>query len=219
MPAKRTGLPAPHRGPLIVGAIAICIFLAILAAVSAGLTQGLDAAILLALRDPADLSRQLGPGWLQASGRDFTALGSNGVVGALVLVGAGLLALARERRASLFLLATLGGALVLQGLVKHWVGRPRPDVVPHTARVFTSSFPSSHATISAAITIAAAILLARARPERRFALAAGMAAICLSALVGVSRLYLGVHWPTDVMAGWALGTAWSAVCWASLGRR
>lgn len=152
------------------------------------------------------------------AGRDFTALGSNGALGALVLAGSGLLALARRRVAALFLLASFWGALASEAAVKHWYGRPRPQLVPPAARVFTTSFPSGHATVSGAVGLAAALLLARTRPERRFGIAAAAAAICLVGLIGASRIYLGLHWPTDVLAGWALGTAWGAQCWTALGR-
>lgn len=168
----------------------------------------MDAWGLLALRDPADTAQPFGPAWLQEAGRDFTALGSNGALGALVLAGSGLLALARRRVAALFLLASFWGALASEAAVKHWYGRPRPQLVPHAARVFTTSFPSGHATVSAAVGLAAALLLGRTRPERRFGIAAAAAAICLVGLIGASRIYLGLHWPTDVLAGWL---------WAPLG--
>ena len=212
---------AGRRGtafPLATAALAFCAFLAIAAAVAAGLTRGFDARGLLALRDPADATLPFGPAWLQETGRDFAGLGSNGVLAALVLAGSGLLALARRRAGALFLLASFWGALALETAVKHLYGRPRPDLVPHAARVFTASFPSGHATVSAAVCLAAALLLGRARPERWFALFAAAVAACLVALVGVSRIYLGVHWPTDVAAGWALGAGWTALCWAVLCR-
>lgn len=208
--------PRSRAGPLVLAAVSFGSFLAIAVLVSAGLTHAFDAAGLMAFRDPAHPAQPFGPGWLQASGRDFTALGSNGVVGALVLAAALLLALARQRRPSLALLAAFAGALVLQGVAKSVVERPRPELVAHAARVFTSSFPSSHATVSAAVALLAAVLLARARSERRFGVAAGLIAALFAAVVGGSRLYLGVHWPTDVLAGWLLGLGWGAVCWAGV---
>ncbi|MDT7953179.1 MAG: phosphatase PAP2 family protein [Acetobacteraceae bacterium] len=204
--------------PLTLAFLSLCLFLGLAISVHAGWTHRFDEAGLLAFRRAGDPSNPMGPGWLQASGRDFTALGSNGVVGALVLATARLLALARQRGSSLFLLAAFAGALALQGVAKLVVGRPRPELLPHAARVFTTSFPSSHATVSAAIALAGAVLLARAGPDRRFAAVAGLIAVCLAALVGLSRLYLGVHWPTDVLAGWALGVSWGAACWTGLRR-
>lgn len=213
---------ARRRGtafPLATAALAFCAFLAIAAAVAAGLTRGFDARGLLALRDPADATQPFGPAWLQETGRDFAGLGSNGVLAALVLAGSGLLALARRRAGALFLLASFWGALALETVLKHWYARPRPELVPHAARVFTASFPSGHATVSAAVGLAAALLLARARSGRWFGVFAAAVAVLLVALIGASRLYLGVHWPTDVVAGWALGTGWTSLCRAAVNHR
>lgn len=204
--------------PLAVAALAFGVFMWIAVAVSTGLARGFDAWVLLALRNPADASQPFGPAWMQETGRDFTALGSNGVLGALVLAGSGLLALAHRRAAALFLLASFWGALVLETVFKHWYGRPRPELVPHATRVFTTSFPSGHATVSAAVCLALVLLLAQGGSERRFRMFAAGSAACLIALTGVSRVYLGVHWPTDVAAGWALGIGWVGLCRAVLAR-
>ena len=217
-PGRRGVVSVPERTlGLSVGALAFTIFLVIAVAIALGLTHGFDAAALLALRDPADPSRPFGPAWLQETARDFTALGSNGVLTALTAAGAGLLSLARRRTAALFLLASFWGALIAGSAAKLLFERPRPELVPHAARVFTTSFPSSHATVSAAAGLAVAMILAEARPERRFRLLAAWSAVCLVIIIGLSRVYLGVHWPTDVGAGWALGTGWAALCWAALG--
>ena len=205
--------------PLAVAGLAFSAFLFIAVAVSSDLAGGFDTWGLLALRDPADVSHPFGPAWLQETGRDFTGLGSNGVLAALVLAGSGFLALACQRAGALFLLASFWGALTLETMVKHWYGRPRPELVPHAARVFTASFPSGHAAVSAAACVAVALLLARARPNRQFGFFAVCVAACLVILVGASRIYLGLHWPTDVMAGWALGTGWTALCWAAAKHR
>ena len=214
-------LPTPTSGvrtwrPFAVTALAFGVFVAIAVAVSVGLTQEIDAYVLLAFRDPADPSQPFGPAWLQEAGRDVTALGSNGVLAALVLTGSGFLALAHRRAGALFLLASFWGALALETVAKHWYGRPRPELVPHAVRVFTASFPSGHATVSAAAYLSVALLLARTRPERRFAAAAAAFAVCFVVLIGTSRVYLGVHWPTDVVAGWAMGVSWTVLCWAAI---
>jgi undecaprenyl-diphosphatase len=204
--------------PLSAAALAFGLFLLIAVAVSTGLTRGIDAWGLLALRDAADASRPFGPAWLQETGRDFTGLGSNGVLAVLVLAGSGLLALARRRTEGLFLLASFWGALALETLLKHWYGRPRPELVPHAVPVFTASFPSGHATVSAAVGFAVAALLAQSRSGRRFGTLTAAVAACLIALIGASRVYLGVHWPTDVAAGWVLGAGWAALCRVMLAR-
>lgn len=208
-----------HGAILLLAAGAFAAFLAIAGAVAAGATHGFDVAGLHALRNPADAAKPFGPAWLQETGRDFTALGSNGVLSTLMLAGSGLLAFARRRTGAAFLLASSCGALGLNIAAKHWIERPRPDLVPHAARVFTSSFPSSHATVSAAACLAVALLLAQARPDPLFKAFAAAMALMFAALIGVSRVYLSVHWPTDILAGWALGVTWTALCWAALWRQ
>lgn len=215
MAVPRTG---ERSAVLLLAAVAFAAFLAVASAVAAGSLHAFDVAGLYALRDPADAAKPFGPAWLQETGRDFTALGSNGVLSALVLAGSGLLALARRRYEAAFLLASFCGALGLDIAAKRWIERPRPDLVPHAARVFTSSFPSSHATVSAAACLAAFLLLAQVRPDPLFKAFAGTMALVFAALIGASRVYLGVHWPTDILAGWALGVAWTALCWAALRR-
>ena len=210
--------PGERSAILLLAAVAFAAFLAITSAVAAGSVHAFDVAGLYALRNHTDAAKPFGPAWLQETGRDFTALGSNGVLSALVLAGSGLLALARRRDGAAFLLASFCGALGLDIAAKHWIERPRPDLVPHAARVFTSSFPSSHATVSSAACLAAALLVAQARPDPLFKAAAAAVALVFTALIGASRVYLGVHWPTDILAGWALGVAWTALCWAALRR-
>jgi len=193
-------------------------FLAIARAVATGSTDAFDVAGLYALRDPADAAKLFGPAWLQETGRDFAALGSNGVLSALVLAGSGLLVSARRHVEATFLFLSFSGSLGLDVAAKHWIERPRPDLVPHAARVFTSSFPSSHATVSAAVCLGAALLLAQDRTDPLFKTFAAAMALVFAALVGASRVYLGVHWPTDILAGWALGVAWASLCWVALRR-
>lgn len=187
--------------------------MALALAVAQGSTQSFDAWVLRALRDPLNPGQPLGPPWLQETARDLTAVGSNSVLGGLTLATAGLLARVNRLREAKLLLAAFFGALILEGAVKHWYGRPRPDLVPPVTRVFTTSFPSSHATLSAVVYLTLALLLARTFADRQVRHYAVMVTTCLIAAIGISRMYLGVHWPTDVLAGWALGTGWVGLCW------
>lgn len=203
---------------LVLAAMALAAFLVIASIFTAGSIHAFDVAGLYALREPSDTAKPLGPAWVQETGRDFTALGSNGVLSALVLAGSGFLVLARRHAKAAFLFVSFSGALGLDMATKHWIERPRPDLVPHAARVFTSSFPSSHATVSAAACLAAALLLMQVRPDPLFKAFAAAMALMFAALIGVSKVYLGLHWPTDILAGWALGVAWTTLCWAALRR-
>ena len=159
------------------------------------------------------LNVQRGPAWLIETARDLTALGSNGVLGLFVMVLATNAAIARRKNEAALLVGVFAGGLVLVGVVKAVVDRPRPSLVEPAVRVFTSSFPSSHATLSAAMATLIVLLLRRNEirsANARFYLGA---AILVCATIGLSRVALGVHWPTDVLAGWALGPWWAAMCW------
>ncbi len=188
-------------------------FLELAGAVRAGETQRLDERILLSLRDPADPKVPLGPTWAAEVGRDLTALG--GVACLCLITGAvaGFLLLTRKYGAlALLLLAVLGG-LLLSTLLKGSYARPRPEVVPHLSDVWTSSFPSGHSMLSAVVYLTLGSLLSRLVGPLRLKLYFLGVAVLLSFLVGLSRVYLGVHYPSDVLAGWAAGLAWAVLCW------
>ena len=181
--------------------------------VSAGETDTFDRTILLALRNPADLSDPLGPNWVEELGRDFTALGGVGILTVLTLAVSGFLLLQHRYRATVIVLLSVAGGLVVSTLLKLVFDRPRPDLVPHAAYVYTSSFPSGHSMMSAATYLTLGALLARVQPRRAVKAYLMIIAALLTIGVGVSRVYLGVHWPTDVLAGWALGATWALLCW------
>jgi undecaprenyl-diphosphatase len=175
-----------------------------------------DEAVLLALRNPADPADPLGPPWLELTLRDITALGGIPVLGLLSLLALGWLVLRRRWRSVALLLLALPGGLLLNTLLKQGFNRPRPSLVAHLVEVETSSFPSGHAMLSAIGFLTLGALLAggaERRRERGYILGA---AVVLTLMVGSSRVYLGVHWPSDVLAGWCLGAAWAMGCWLLL---
>jgi undecaprenyl-diphosphatase len=176
-------------------------------------TRGFDEKILLAMRNPADRSDPVGPPWVEETGRDLTALGGVTVLALFTFATAGYLLLERRPRALAFLLVAVVGGQLLSTTLKHGFARPRPDLVPHGAYVYTASFPSGHATMSAVTYLTLGALVARLLARRRTKLFVVACAIVFSALAGGSRVYLGVHWPSDVLAGWALGASWAAACW------
>lgn len=188
-------------------------FMVIAEAVVEGETHAFDRMVLLAMRDAADPSDPLGPRWLEETVRDFTALGSTGILIFLTLSVAGFLVQQREYRMTWLVLMAVGGGMVLTTLLKEGFGRPRPDLVPHGAFVTSASFPSGHAMVSAATYLTLGALLARTQSRRRLKAYLLLLAILLAFMVGVSRVYLGVHWPTDVLAGWAAGAVWAIVSW------
>jgi undecaprenyl-diphosphatase len=181
--------------------------------VTEGETRQIDEAILLAMRNPADPSDPLGPRWLEEMQRDYTALGGVGVLSLLTLTVSAFLALHGKGRAAALVLIAVAGALLLSTLLKSGFQRPRPELVPHGSHVYTSSFPSGHSMMSATTYLTLGALLARVQPRRRLKILLLGFAVLLTLIVGCSRVYLGVHWPTDVLAGWTAGGVWALICW------
>lgn len=178
-----------------------------------GETRRIDRWLLLLMRNPADLSDPIGPGWLEELGRDFTALGGVAVLTFTTLAAAGYMVLLGKGRAAAFTVLVIAGGMLLSTLLKFGFDRPRPDLVSHGSIVYTASFPSGHSMMAAVTYLTLAALLARIMPRRRLKAYILIIAVVLTVLVGISRVYMGVHWPTDVLAGWAAGGAWSLLCW------
>jgi undecaprenyl-diphosphatase len=178
-----------------------------------GDTQAFDRAVILALRNPSDLSDAIGPVWFEGLVRDVTALGSNFVLTFATLAVIGFLVLARVYGAAVLVLVSVAGGALLGTMLKSFMARPRPDLVPHGVDVFTASFPSNHAMLSAVTYLTLGALLARLEFRRRVKFYFLSISVVLTVLVGLSRIYLGVHWPTDVLAGWSIGAAWAIGVW------
>ena len=190
-----------------IGAAGVALLLLIARFAEGRWPFGWDRAILLGLRQWG------GPPWLREAARDVTALGSGTVLTCVVLAAAGLFLVRRHPLAALALVAASWSGSVAVSLLKAQVGRARPTVVEHWAVVDNASFPSGHAASSAVIylTLAAlASLETRNRAARAYLMAL---AILLVGAIGISRVYLGVHWPSDVLAGWSFGTLWAIGWW------
>jgi undecaprenyl-diphosphatase len=176
-------------------------------------THGIDRMVLLSLRSATDPSDPIGPTWLERSAVDLTALGGFPVLTLITLLSVGYLLITRRKGAALLVaLSIAGGALLSTGL-KLVFERDRPDVVPHLVDVQTASFPSGHAMLSAVCYLTLGALLMRVQGGRSARIFVFAAAAGIAFLVGLSRVYLGVHWPTDVLAGWLVGSAWAGLCW------
>jgi undecaprenyl-diphosphatase len=198
----------------VIAAAAILLAFATLAnAVGRGSTRAFDDWLLVSLRTPGNLADPIGPIWFEEMMRDFTAMGSTGVLTLMVVTIAGFLAMTRKGLAALFVLASVIGGTLLSQTMKWAYARPRPDLVPHGAEVYTASFPSGHSMMSAIVYLTLGALLARTQADRVVKVYVLSVAVTITVLVGVSRVYLGVHWPTDVLAGWTLGGVWALCCW------
>jgi undecaprenyl-diphosphatase len=131
----------------------------------------------------------------------------------MVLAAVGYLLMARKRAAAVLVLGAVVGGQFLSTALKSIFERARPDLVPDAPTVFTASFPSGHAMLSAVTYLTLGVLLARVEAGRRLRIYVLSLAVFLTVSIGVTRVFLGVHWPTDVLAGWCVGTAWATLCW------
>ena len=184
------------------------------------LAIALDRAVTLAFRNASSPTTPVGPLWVLEAARDIaTSLGSIIVLGLTLFTMVGYLLLARERAAAYLMLGAVLGGVALNDILKFVFARPRPDFATPGVEVFTSSFPSGHAALSAITYLTlGAIFSARTHPSVRIRIYFVLVAAIVTFLVGISRVYLGVHYPTDVLAGWCIGTAWAMGCWALMTR-
>ena len=214
------GLGAHELGVLLgfAGVAAgLLVFVALADSVVDGRTQGFDRRLLLAMRHSGDLT-PLGPPALQEAARDLTGLGGPTVLTLLTLVTGGFLLLDGKRQMALFVYGSVAGGLLLSTILKALFERPRPDIVPYAADFSSASFPSGHSMLSAVTYLTLGALLARSQRRKRLKAYFLLMAFLLTLLVGLSRVYLGVHWPTDVLAGWTAGGSWAIVCWLAARR-
>ena len=216
-PTMETGpRPRPEIGGIAtLGGIAFAAFgVARLASeIAEGETRAFDTGIMTALRRSGDLAQPIGPSWLPATMLDLTALGGTAVLTLLTVLATGFLIAQRKWRRAAFLVGAISGGALLNVVLKIGYARPRPAIVAHLVKVHDLSFPSGHAMNSAVVYLTLGVLLARAQSGRQVKLYLLGAAALLTLIVGVSRVYLGVHYPTDVLAGWTVGAGWATLCW------
>jgi undecaprenyl-diphosphatase len=207
----------PQELTILVGAVLllalIWVFATLAGEVMEGDTRQFDEWVLGVLRQAADPGQLKGPRWLRAGAEDLTALGSPTVLGLTVLAVTGYLFLHGLYRNGLFIFLASVGGWVLNWLLKAAFARTRPDIVPHLREVMSSSFPSGHALTSAAVYLTLGALLMRIAEGRLAKYYCIAMAMLLAFLVGSSRVLLGVHYPTDVVAGWLIGMTWALFCW------
>ncbi|MDV6029291.1 MAG: phosphatase PAP2 family protein [Phycisphaera sp. RhM] len=198
---------------LLVVVLAAWGFIELTDEVLEGSTDSIDRWVVLSLRDSADVSDPVGPTWMEEAGRDLTALGGISVMLLAVVSAAGFLAINRAYRTMVVLVVSTLSGMGVSLWMKSLFARPRPDFVPHLSHVYTSSFPSGHSMMAALVYLTLAALIAPVLRHfwlRFYTLAV---AVLLTVLVGISRVYMGVHYPTDVLAGWAAGLVWALACW------
>ncbi len=199
--------------PLILITGGIYLLIRLTDAVSEGSTQRFDDFVLRSLRHPDNPAIPIGPQWLTEIARDITALGGVAVLVLTTLAVTGFLLLEHKRRATALIIVSSIGGLLVSLCFKHIIDRPRPELVPHLSGAYTSSFPSGHSMLSAIVYLTLGALLARTVKDQPTRIYCMSVATFLSLLVGLSRIYMGVHYPTDVLAGWTAGALWALICW------
>ena len=195
------------------GCILVLVFLKLSSEVMEGETLAFDRQIVRAFRKADNPAVPIGPAWITSVLLDLTALGGPTVIFLVVAAIVGFLLLQGRYRTSVFVLLTAATGEVLNYAMKGLFFRPRPDIVPHLREAFSSSFPSGHAMQSAIIYLTLGAMLMRVAERRLTKIYCCTVAMGLTGLVGLSRVYLGVHYPTDVLAGWIVGLFWASLWW------
>lgn len=208
---RRTTYPV-----LAVAIVAIAAFVILAVVVRINGTVYLDEKILLFFRDPENLAVPIGPRWLEQTVVELTTLGGYPVLVTLVSAVVGFLLVSGQFGPAIFTVGAIVSGTIVSSMLKYVIERPRPEVVDHLVHTFTASFPSGHATMSAVVYLTLAALIIRLVDRFIVRLYVLCVAILLTFIVGMSRIYLGVHWPSDVLAGWSLGTAWASLSWLAV---
>ena len=203
--------------PLAIFAVAaagISLFLSIADELDDGELNAVDERIFLLFHTPS--GAPVGPEWLQETAAEITALGGYTVVGILVAAVIGFLVVSRKYGPALYTFLSIGTGTLVGHLLKELYARPRPDLVEHLVNTHTPSFPSGHAMVSAIVYLTLGSLILRFVDDFRVRAYVLALAILLTLMIGVTRIYLGVHWPSDVVAGWAMGAAWASLAWLTV---
>lgn len=208
---------ASQEGPVLVAALGIVLALLAFSKIAAEMLEGdvrdFDDWLLRLLRQPGNVHIPIGPQWLVEVAQDITALGGRTLMWLMLLAALGYLWLDRRYGAMWLVAIAASGGGLLSTMMKELFDRGRPDTVPHLVVVVSPSFPSGHSMLAAVVYLTLGALLARMALRRRAKLFVLSVALLVTFLVGSSRIFLGVHYPTDVLAGWCAGLAWALACW------
>ena len=198
---------------LLVGAVGVLTFIEVADDMTEADGRAFDGMILDALRPHADPGHAWGPWWLEEAMADVTSLGGISVLGLFAVAVVGFLVIQRKRLSALMLLIGLAGGVALSEGFKGVFERERPPAQFQAVDTLNASFPSGHALLSTVFYLTVGVMLARVLPSKRLKAWVMAMAVIVAMLVGVSRIYLGAHWATDVFAGWSLGAAWAMFLW------
>ena len=206
-----------QEAAVLLAAFGIVVSLTVFSKTAGEMLEGdlraFDDGVLRMLRSEHDPAVPIGPTWLVQAAIDVTALGGTTVPALFLVIVVGYLALEHRYDAIVVVVVAAVGAGILGEGLKVWFARARPQIVPHLVHVGSASFPSGHSMLAVVTYLTLGALLARFIPRRRSRTYCVVVALMLALLVGLSRVYLGVHYPTDVLAGWSAGLAWALLCW------
>ncbi|MEG1451426.1 phosphatase PAP2 family protein [Brevundimonas sp.] len=199
---------------LLAGSLGLALFASVANGVAGGDDQGFDWAVLRWTRPYADApDRPIGPWWLHEAAVDITSLGGIAVLGIFALMAVGFLLIhGKKLSAFLMVLGLTGGVLLSEGL-KAFFDRPRPPAAYQVVETLNASFPSGHALLATVFYLSVGVMLTRAFPRTRVKAYALGWAVVLVLLIGLTRIYLGAHWASDVAAGWGIGAFWAMLLW------
>jgi len=196
----------------------LAVFVALAAQLGTPSVQRFDETVVRSLRNTEDLAQPLGPDWFKELARDFTALGGYGILSTITILVTTFLHLERRPARAHFVVVAIVAGYSLSMTLKALIARPRPDIVPWLSHVHSSSFPSGHSMMSAVVYLSLGLMLSDLTSRRLVKTFVVVAPLTISSLVGFSRVYMGVHYPTDIVAGRWLGISWSLACWLAIRR-
>ena len=199
---------------LLVGSLGLALFAAVANGVTERDDQGFDWAVLRWTRPYADQpGHPIGPWWLHEAAIDITSLGGISVLGLFAMMAVGLLLIYRKKLSALLTVTGLAGGVVLSEGLKAVFDRPRPPEAYQVVETLNASFPSGHALLATVFYLSVGVMLTRAFPRHRLKAYALIWAVVLVLLIGLTRIYLGAHWASDVLAGWGIGAFWAMLLW------
>lgn len=198
---------------LFVAGLGVSLFLWIADEMREEGPHGIDERVLMFLRPGANPHDALGPAWLQRAASELTTLGGTTNLTLIVIIAVAFLLLHKRVASALFVVTAVLGGTGISELIKALFGRDRPPLIYRAVASANASFPSGHAMLSTITYLTLGALLAQVMPQRRQKVFVFATAVILALIIGASRVYLGVHWLTDVLAGWSLGAAWAMICW------